>query len=217
MPLPTAVRPSGSAGFAEELESGDLGQCNTFKEKSNRVHSSIRFDFYQNIFETLNRRSQGKMDLFEVLMGSGKNREDHQEYVNRYEQGPAWEGYSDQEVLDRYGSVAHKVSPVEYEQAAREAFDRLSPEQQAEFARYLEERARKRNITIPRRETGAGGGLGIWTGFQRSPGKSTSNRGPSGTCWARTRTPPPGWGGFYPVRWPKRRWPASVPCSSSVS
>jgi hypothetical protein len=100
------------------------------------------------------------MDIFEVLMGSGKNREEHQDYVNRYEQGPAWEGYSDQEVLDRYDSVAHKVSPREYEQATREAFDRLSPEERAEFSRYLEERARTRNIRIPGRETETAGGPG---------------------------------------------------------
>ena len=102
------------------------------------------------------------MDLFEVLMGSGKDREEHRDYVNRYEQGPAWEGYSDREVLDRYGSVAHKVSPVEYEQAARDAYDRLSPEQREEFARYLEERARTRNIPVPQRETGTEGGLLDW-------------------------------------------------------
>ena len=100
------------------------------------------------------------MDLFEVLMGSGKNREEYKDYVNRYEQGPAWEGYSDQEVLDRYDSVAHKVSPREYEQATREAFDRLSPEERAEFSRYLEERAGTRNIRIPRRETETAGGPG---------------------------------------------------------
>jgi hypothetical protein len=102
------------------------------------------------------------MDLLEVLMGSGKKKEEVQDYVNRYEKGPAWEGYSDEEVLDRYGSVAHKVSQPEYEQAARQAFDRLTPEEQAEFARYLEERARRRNIPVPQRETGAGGGLADW-------------------------------------------------------
>jgi hypothetical protein len=100
------------------------------------------------------------MDLFEVLMGSGKDREEHQDYVKRYEQGPAWEGYSDQEVLDRYGSVAHKASREDYEQAARDSFDRLTPEQQEEFARYLEERARSRNIRVPQRERGAEGGPG---------------------------------------------------------
>lgn len=124
------------------------------------------------------------MDLFEVLMGSGKNREEHQDYVNRYEQGPAWEGYSDQEVLDRYGSVAHKVSPSEYEQAARQAFDRLSPEQQAEFARYLEERARLRNIPVPERETGREGGLLDWlshaTGqIHQQPGALRDMLGPA--------------------------------------
>jgi hypothetical protein len=58
--------------------------------------------------------------------------------------------------------VAHKVSPSEYEQAARQAFDRLTPEQQAEFARYLEERAGRRNIPIPPRGSEEGGGLLDW-------------------------------------------------------
>jgi hypothetical protein len=101
------------------------------------------------------------MDLLEELMGSGKKREDVQDYVNRYEKGPAWDGYSDEEVLDRYGSVAHKVPQTEYEQAARSAFDRLSPEEQAEFANYLEEKARRKNIPIPQRES-SGGGLADW-------------------------------------------------------
>jgi hypothetical protein len=100
------------------------------------------------------------MDLFEVLMGSGKDREEYKDYVNRYEHGSAWEGYSEQEVLDRYGSVAHKASQADYEQAARETFDRLSPEQQEEFARYLEERVRSRNIRVPQRESGTEGGFG---------------------------------------------------------
>jgi hypothetical protein len=100
------------------------------------------------------------MDLLEELMGSGKDREEHQDYVNRYEKGPAWDGYSDQEVLDRYDSVAHKVSPQEYEQAARDSYDRLSPEERAEFARYLGEKARERNIQLPDRGTGTKGDPG---------------------------------------------------------
>ena len=100
------------------------------------------------------------MGLLEELMGSGKDREEHQDYVNRYEKGPAWDGYSDQEVLNRYDSVSHKVSPQEYEQAARDSFSRLSPEERAEFARYLEEKARSRNIQIPDRGTGPKGDPG---------------------------------------------------------
>ena len=94
------------------------------------------------------------MGLLEDLMGSSKDREEYQGYVDRYEKGPAWEGYSDQEVLDRYDSVAHKVSPQEYEQAARDSYNRLSPEERAEFSRYLEERARSRHIQIPDRKIG---------------------------------------------------------------
>ena len=140
------------------------------------------------------------MDLFEVLMGSGKNREEYKDYVNRYEQGPAWEGYSDQEVLDRYDSVAHKVSPREYEQATREAFDRLSPEERAEFSRYLEERSGTRNIRLhagrPKRQEVRG----IWTGFQRLPDKSTRSPAPFVTCWAGPRKPPPrDWEAFFQV------------------
>jgi hypothetical protein len=58
------------------------------------------------------------MDLMEMLMGTGKSPQEYEEFVTRYDQGPPWEGYSDKEVLDRYGSVAHNVSADDYEQAA---------------------------------------------------------------------------------------------------
>ena len=144
------------------------------------------------------------MDLFEVLMGSGKNREEYQDYANRYEQGPAWEGYSDQEVLDRYDSVAHKVSPREYEQATREAFDRLSPGgtggifplsggpgQNPEHTNSTPGRPKRQEVR------------GIWTGFQRLPDKSIRNPAPFVTRWARwarpRKTPPGDWEAFFQV------------------
>jgi hypothetical protein len=89
------------------------------------------------------------MDLFEMLTGQGKKRQEYEEFVNRYDQGPPWEGYSDEEVLDRYGSVAHNVSPTDYEEAAREAFARLSPEERREFGRYLQQRAQTKGVSIP--------------------------------------------------------------------
>jgi hypothetical protein len=39
------------------------------------------------------------MDLFEMLAGSGKNRQEYEDFARRYDQGPPSEGYSDQEVL----------------------------------------------------------------------------------------------------------------------
>ena len=43
------------------------------------------------------------------------------------------EGYEDQEVLDRYGEISHQVSPAEYQEAARDAFGHLSPQDREEF------------------------------------------------------------------------------------
>ncbi len=98
------------------------------------------------------------MDLFEILMGGGQKREEYKDFAQRYEQGPPWQGYSDQEVLDRYGEVAHKVSPTDYETAVRDALSRLSPAEQADFLRDLQERTRGRGVTLPDPRPGGGGG-----------------------------------------------------------
>jgi hypothetical protein len=99
------------------------------------------------------------MDLFEILAGSGKNRQEYEDFVNRYDQGPPSEGYSDQEVLDRYGSVAHNVSANDYEDAARDAFARLSPEERREFANYLQQRAQTKGVNLPPPPPDRSGGL----------------------------------------------------------
>jgi nucleoid-associated protein YgaU len=81
------------------------------------------------------------MGLLDALLGAGQGREDSQGFLQRFEQGQPWEGYSDQEVLKRYGTVAQQASPQEYEQAASDAFTRMSPEQRVEFGRLLQQRA----------------------------------------------------------------------------
>jgi nucleoid-associated protein YgaU len=83
------------------------------------------------------------MGLLDALLGAGQGREDSQGFLQRFEQGQPWEGYSDQEVLKRYGTVAQQASPREYEQAASDAFARMSPEQRVEFGRLLQQRARE--------------------------------------------------------------------------
>ena len=62
-------------------------------------------------------------------------------------------------MLDRYGELAHKVPPADYETAVREALARLSPAEQAEFLRYLRERAGTRGVALPQAGPGGGGGL----------------------------------------------------------
>jgi hypothetical protein len=69
--------------------------------------------------------------------------------VSRYDQGHPSEGYSDQEVLDRYREVAHEVPPEQYAQAAQDALARLSPEERTSLLRTLQQRAQSRGVELP--------------------------------------------------------------------
>ena len=89
------------------------------------------------------------MGILDELLGGGQ-RQTFEDFVKRYEQGHPAEGYSDQEVVDRYRDVAHAVPPDQYAQAAQEALARLSPEERAEFVKLLQERARARGVALPR-------------------------------------------------------------------
>src|SRR6187551_2338963 len=86
------------------------------------------------------------MDLLQGLLG-GDQRQGLEEFAGRYEQGAPWDGVSDEEAVERYRQVARVLPPDEYQDAARQAFERLSPEQRVEFGRYVQQRAHQRGIT----------------------------------------------------------------------
>ena len=90
------------------------------------------------------------MGMLDELLGSGQIQKEYRDFVNRYEQGDPSEGYSDQEVLKRYGEVSHAVSPDQYAQAAQEALSKLSPEERAAFVKILQDRAAARGVELPR-------------------------------------------------------------------
>jgi hypothetical protein len=89
------------------------------------------------------------MNLLEMLMGDNQTREGFEDFLKRFEDGPPSEGYEDREVLDRYGEVSHKVSQSDYEQAARDAFGRLSQADREEFGQLLAGQARSRKLDLP--------------------------------------------------------------------
>ena len=91
------------------------------------------------------------MGMLDELLGGGQIQKEYQDFVNRYEQGDPSEGYSDQEVLKRYGEVSHAVPPDQYTKAAQEALNKLSPEERAAFVKMLQERAVARGVTLPRK------------------------------------------------------------------
>ena len=55
----------------------------------------------------------------------------------------------DHQVHETYGQVATQLPQDQYVQAARDAFERLTPEQREEFARQLQTKTQQQSITTP--------------------------------------------------------------------
>jgi hypothetical protein len=55
------------------------------------------------------------MNLFDNLFG-GQQRQEYEDFVNRYQQGHPSEGYSEEEVMQRYQKVASNVPEDVYQQ-----------------------------------------------------------------------------------------------------
>lgn len=89
------------------------------------------------------------MGLLDTLLGGGSQRNQYQEFVQRYEQGKPWEGVSDEEAAQHYTSVAQQLGPQEYRVAAEEAVNRLSPDERAELAQHLRQQARQQDVNFP--------------------------------------------------------------------
>ncbi|HEU5425058.1 MAG TPA: hypothetical protein VFU72_16065 [Nitrolancea sp.] len=91
------------------------------------------------------------MGFLDQLLGNDQpqQKQDYQDFIKRYEQGTPGDGYSDQEVLNRYQQVAPELNQQQYLSAAEQAFQRMSPQERAQFAQYLEQQARQNNLTVP--------------------------------------------------------------------
>src|SRR6516225_473724 len=121
------------------------------------------------------------MGMLDELLGGGQTQKEYQDFVNRYEQGDPSEGYSDQEVLKRYGEVSHAVPPDQYAQAAQEALSKLSPEERAAFVKMLRDRAAARGVTLPRNVAPEPKDLGqVLTDLHEKPGQLRDILGPAG-------------------------------------
>ncbi len=60
-----------------------------------------------------------------------------QDFISRYDQGAPYDGISGDEALQRYDQVAGQLSPDQYQEAAMEAFQRMSPEERQEFGQLI--------------------------------------------------------------------------------
>ena len=112
------------------------------------------------------------MGIVDDLLAGGQRQNEYKDFVKRYEQGAPSEGYSDQEVLERYGEVVHALQPDQYAQAAQEALSKLSPEERALFVKMLQDRAAARGVTLPRNVAPEPKELGqVLTDLHKKPGQ----------------------------------------------
>jgi len=119
------------------------------------------------------------MCILDDLLGNEQLQKQYKDFVKRYEQGDPSEGYSDQEVLKRYGEVSHAVPPDQYAQAAQEALSKLSPEDRAEFLKMLQERAAARGVMLPGKVASDPKDLGkVLTDLHEKPGQLRDILGP---------------------------------------
>jgi len=89
------------------------------------------------------------MNILDNVLGGGQQQQDYQNFVNRYDQGPPSEGYSDNEVMQRYQQVAPNLPPQQFQQAAEGAFSRLSPQERAQLGQMLMQQAQQQGVNVP--------------------------------------------------------------------
>src|SRR3977135_2612237 len=112
------------------------------------------------------------MGILDELLGGGQRQKEYRDFVNRYELGDPSEGYSDQEVLKRYGEVSHAVPPDQYAKAAQEALGKLSPQERGGFVEMLHEGAEARGVTLSREVQPEPKELGqVLTDLHQKPGQ----------------------------------------------
>jgi hypothetical protein len=89
------------------------------------------------------------MDLLQTILGGGQQRQQFQDFANRYQQGAPFDGISDQEAIQNYQQVAPHLPPQQWQEAAQESFSRLSPQQRMELGQYLQQGGQQQGLSFP--------------------------------------------------------------------
>lgn len=89
------------------------------------------------------------MDLLQNLLGGGQQRQQFQDFVNRYQQGAPYDGISGEEAYQRYQQVAPQLPQDVYEQSAQDAFSRMAPQDRQQFGQMLRQQAQQQGYNFP--------------------------------------------------------------------
>jgi hypothetical protein len=93
------------------------------------------------------------MGFLNDLIG-GQAGQELQDFANRWQSGGGHQ-MSTQEVADKYSQVAPNLTPDQYQAAAQDAFSKMTPEQRAEFAQWLQTHSQQNGVNVPQLD-GAG-------------------------------------------------------------
>ncbi len=89
------------------------------------------------------------MNMLENLLGGGQQKQEFQDFAQRYQQGSPMEGYSEQEAMQRYQQIAPQLPAGEYQQAAEQMLSQMTPEQRLQFGQYVQQQAAQQGYQFP--------------------------------------------------------------------
>ncbi len=90
------------------------------------------------------------MDFLQSVLGHpGRERDDYQDFVDRFTTGDPKEGYTQEEAITRYEEIAPRLPDDEYEESAARAFERLTPDERRQFGEWMRDRAREQGTALP--------------------------------------------------------------------
>jgi hypothetical protein len=87
-------------------------------------------------------------DMLKQILGNPETQSTLTDFVNRYNQGPPHEGYTNQETADVYNQVAPRLSATQYRESAEQAFANMSPEDRQQFGQWLQQQAQSRGVNV---------------------------------------------------------------------
>jgi hypothetical protein len=88
------------------------------------------------------------LEGLESMLG-GQQGQKVQDFIKRYQQGAPADGIDAQETADNYQQIAPQLPADVYRDSAREAFERLTPQEREQFGAWLRERASKQGVALP--------------------------------------------------------------------
>lgn len=92
------------------------------------------------------KRKGNIMDsMLKGLFGGGGDDDDRkpqaQDFINRFEQGPIDQGYSQEEAQQHFNQVSQHADPETMQRAAEQTFSRMSPQERQQFAQLMQQQA----------------------------------------------------------------------------